>query len=536
MNLAAPSASVRLPFRLRSAGSLRTRLIFWNILMLALLLGGLGIVCRFVTLSYMMQSVDQELERGIARYLRPPPSHAFSSSPSPFGGDDPFSPAPPSFGEDPHFPSSFRGGPPPPFADGAYVSPPDFHGGPTGGPEPPAPSGDFNPYRPHLFNAEGRSITFDHSRALWDPAALARSLRGETVYSTVTVDGEPVQVVSAPRFDMVGKRGAVQYAYPLKDVYRAINGVDAALLLLVPIVLLGAGWVGSALTDRVLQRMHQMSQAAGEISAEDFSQRLPVSGADEFSELAETFNGLLGRLDRTFQEQKQMLQLQQRFTADASHELKTPLTIIKGAASLALSRTSSDARAWRAFREIDDAADRMSQLVQDLLLLARSDEGQMGGDPVELLVREVLESARSQALQKGSAPITLIIEPEALSLTGNEAELIRLFRNLLDNAVRYTPSEGRITATARASQNRIIATVEDTGVGIAPEHLPHLGERFYRVDASRTRPTGGTGLGLSICRSIAEAHCGSLTVESALGVGTTVTVILPQYRGQNVPG
>jgi len=182
-------------------------------------------------------------------------------------------------------------------------------------------------------------------------------------------------------------------------------------------------------------------------------------------------------------------------------------------------------------------------ILLDLLLLARSDEGQMGHDRMELLVCEILETSQKQALHDESKPITLCIEPANLSIVGNEAELVRLFRNLLDNAVRYTPGEGQITVTAYAlpedhlklaegnknirSKQKLVVTVTDRGTGIALEHLPHLGERFYRVDASRTRPTGGTGLGLSICRSIVEAHGGTMTIASALNVGTTVTVILP---------
>ncbi len=362
---------------------------------------------------------------------------------------------------------------------------------------------------------------------LVDEEALRRALQGETLYTTVTVDGDPVRTLSAPGFDHQGRRGAVQTAYPLKDVYRAASGVNGALLLLLPIALLCAGWVGVVLTNRVLRRVHRMTLAAGGIGAEDFSRRLPVIGEDEFSELAETFNGLLGRLEKAFQGQKRLLQQQQRFTADASHELKTPLTIIKGRAGLARSRATTDEKSQHTFREIEQAADTMTQLVQDLLLLARSDEGQLGRDPIDLSARELLEQARAQALQEGGARIALDIVPEDLIVKGNEEELTRLFRNLLDNAVRYTPAEGQITVTARASQEKVVVTVEDTGVGIAPEHLLHLGERFYRVDTSRTRPTGGTGLGLSICRSIVEAHGGTLAFESVPDVGTKVRVTLP---------
>lgn len=533
--------AARLPARWkRSLGSLRTQLILWNVIALSLMLGGLGVVCRYAILQFLMQSVNHELERGIDVFTRPPRSkHAPPPAPP---GEEP--------GRRPPFGEEHREVPPHehgPEADnpGEYNSPDnlpengvagsrsdrppvDFHDGDHHGHGPPDMS---NPYRPHHYEQNGMSEAARDTRPVWDKAGLASALKGDTVFNTVILDEEPVRVLSAPAFNRQGKRGVVQNAYPLKEVYRALSGVDTVLLLLIPLGLLGAGWMGSALTNRVLRRVQWMTQAAGRIGMErgagGFARRLPVVGSDEFAELADTFNGMLGRLDTAFQEQKQLLELQQRFTADASHELKTPLTIIKGRAGLALGRETTDEKSRRTFQEISSAADNMAQLVQDLLLLARSDEGQMAQDRRELLIVEILETAREQALQENRASITLDAQPETLTVTGNQSELARLFRNLLDNAVRYTPAEGAITVTARSRQNVVIVTVTDTGSGIAPEHLPHLGTRFHRVDASRTRPTGGTGLGLSICRSIVEAHGGTLTFASQLGVGTTVTVVLP---------
>jgi signal transduction histidine kinase len=321
------------------------------------------------------------------------------------------------------------------------------------------------------------------------------------------------------------QKGAVQYAYPLKEVYRAVSGINLTLLLLAPFALAGAGLVGVTLTNRVLRRVQVMTQAAGRIGAADFSRRLPVTGDDEFSELAETFNGLLGGLDSAYQQQQELMKLQQRFTADASHELKTPLTIIKGRAGLGLERAGVDDKSRRAFEEIESAANTMDKLVQDLLLLARSDEGRLGNQQTELLVQEVLSTARAQTA--GAERVLLEIDNEEVTVSGNEIELVRVFRNLIDNALSYSPSDKPVLVSARRELDMAIVTVTDHGSGISPEHLPHLGERFYRVDASRTRPTGGTGLGLSICGSIVSAHGGAMEFKSDVGVGTTVTVRLP---------
>lgn len=494
----------------RHFGSLRAQLIFWNVIALSLLLGGLGIVCRYITYSYMMQSVRQELEHSASMFMRPPPA-----------------PPPP---REEHGRGE-RGGPDAPFGQ----FPPDQNpggngsGGPNGRGRHRPPDAE-NPYRAHLFTADGKSAMPDDTRAAWDTKALQRALQGEKIFTFVVAEDEPLLILSSPAFDRQRRKSIVQAAYPLREVNLAVSGIDTALLLLIPIGLLGAGSLGAALTRRVLRRVQIMTHSAGRIGAEDFSRRLPVSGHDEFAELADTFNGLLGRLDHAYQEQRAMLELQRRFTADASHELKTPLTIVKGSTGLALSRETTDEKSRRTFQEIDAAANTMSQLVQDLLLLARSDSGQMGSNRIEMLIREVLECSVSQSQQgikADSAPICLNIDPEELAVIGNEAELVRLFRNLLDNALQYTPAEGCITVTAKNVSDSVVVSVQDTGAGIASEHLPHLGERFYRVDSSRARHDGGTGLGLSICKGIVDAHDGSMTVESAVGKGTKVTITLP---------
>ena len=360
-------------------------------------------------------------------------------------------------------------------------------------------------------------------------SGFTQAKQGRRRYATVVVDGEALQVLSDP----VRERGVivavVQVAQPLAGVQLAIAGLDRALLTLIPIGLLFAGLGGAYLTNRVLRRVHLTTQAARQITVQDFSTRLPVTGNDEFSELAETFNGLLNRLQSAFEQQARVLEQQRRFTADASHELKTPLTVIKGTTSLTLTGQPTVAVYHAALQEIDRAADTMSHLVQDLLLLARSDGGQLGKDQIELLVRDVVDTAIS-GITGERVPISLDIADETLSVMGNERELVRLLSNVLENAVQHTPSDGVIAVSVQAEEKHVLISVRDTGPGIAPEHLPHLGERFYRVDTARSRPEGGTGLGLSICKGIVEAHGGTLGIESALGSGTTVHIRLPRLQ------
>jgi signal transduction histidine kinase len=196
---------------------------------------------------------------------------------------------------------------------------------------------------------------------------------------------------------------------------------------------------------------------------------------------------------------------------------------------MALTGEKTPAEYRRALLGLDRSATLMGRIVQDLLLLARSDAGQLALElrPVSLL--DAVSVAAETVQTSRGAPIRVSIDPE-LHVLGDATNLVRLFTNLLENAERYTPEDGPITVTAAIptdSGGMAEVVVRDTGIGIPPEHLPHICERFYRVDASRTRKQGGTGLGLSITRSIVDAHGGELKIESAVGVGTTVTVRLP---------
>ncbi|HEU4753921.1 MAG TPA: HAMP domain-containing sensor histidine kinase, partial [Armatimonadota bacterium] len=194
-----------------------------------------------------------------------------------------------------------------------------------------------------------------------------------------------------------------------------------------------------------------------------------------------------------------------------------------------------------ALHAADQAADTMTRIVQDLLLLARSDAGKLGLELQPTSLREVLERAAAAVPKSEGAPICLLLPEEPVQVMADTHHLVRLFVNLLENAERHTPADGRIEVEVAPGSGRapVAVRVRDTGEGIPPEHLPHVCERFYRIDASRARSGhplgGGTGLGLAICRSIAEAHGGTLQVESEVGRGTTVTVTLRRAAGVAEP-
>jgi heavy metal sensor kinase len=470
-----------------SLNSVRVRLALWNVGVLAFVLVGLGIIFSVTIRANINAAIDQRLSQKAHRA-----QHFFDGPPPQFR---------------PH--SQFH--PPPPHDEDAAD-----------------PTGEM---RPRLFDSQGQSLT-PPGRPVdmpWDAAGLSRAERGEEVYATVRADGGDVRVYFLPIVQDGKVVGVVQTGNSLARIYEDRDRMTRTLVYLIPVVLLIAGLGGAFLTDRALRPVRRIAQTASRIEAEDLSHRLPVIGDDEFAHLAETINGMLSRLQIGFERQEQAFEQQRRFAADASHELRTPLTIIKANTSLALTERRTEAQYEKTLRAVDTAADRMTRIVQDLLLLARADAGQLAYALVPVSLSEVLTLAAASLpdlADLDSAPVRLDLPEPPLWVQGHADSLVRLFSNLLENAARHTPADGQVTVTAEIIDKQIVVSVADTGIGIAPEHLPHITERFYRVEAARSRTHGGTGLGLSICRSIAEAHGGSLAVVSALGQGTTVRVTL----------
>lgn len=399
-------------------------------------------------------------------------------------------------------------------------------GPPQGEAEPevrlPSPNGPV-PFRPRLLDRQGRDY-WRHGP--WDREAFARSLQGEHVYRTIVASGQELRVLSLPGVRRGRIDGVIQIVEPLAATQNALDELTRTLVVLIPVALALAAVGGGFLTRRALQPIREITEAASRIEPHDLSARLPAEGDDELARLAAVLNGMLARLEEAFERQK-------RFTGDASHELRTPLATIKAHSSLAQADAWGASDCQRAMVSIEDAADRASEIVDDLLLLARGDGNRLITSTTTHGLSAILHEAARQAQEtrRPSQPETQLSlclpETAELQVTGEAQHLIRLFRNLLDNALRHSPG-GQIILTAESEPARIVITVADTGEGIAPEHLPHLGERFYRVDSGRDRSRGGFGLGLAICGAIVAAHQGQLHIDSVLGQGTTVTVALPR--------
>ena len=293
------------------------------------------------------------------------------------------------------------------------------------------------------------------------------------------------------------------------------------LLATAPVLLAIAAVGGYLLAARALAPIDAMTQKARRISAEDLTKRLSVQDTDdEVARLGATLDEMLARLDNSFRRERQ-------FTADASHELRTPLAAIETIVQVTRSRQRSAADYERALDDIARRTAQLRALSENLLALSRGDSQRPPAHThvdLSTVLRDIAETMQPIALAKGVVLDCRV--PDSLFVAGDDDDLIRLFVNLADNAIKYTP-QGSVTLEARRDDipSQLRVTVTDTGVGIAAEDLPHIFDRFYQ--AERSRSGEGAGLGLSIAQAIVQAHAGRIQADSAPGQGTRVTVWLP---------
>jgi heavy metal sensor kinase len=292
-------------------------------------------------------------------------------------------------------------------------------------------------------------------------------------------------------------------------------GMVASLLVMSALILL--------LNFQIFNPLQRMAEKMHHIAAGDLSQRVAPRGPlNEINWLAHTFDGMIDKLQAAFNREK-------RFTADISHELRTPLTALKGRIGLTLTQPRAPAEYERTLKKLEKEVDRLARLSNDLLFLARLEQGQLRPHLEEQdfsnLLGAIVDQMQPLAEDKG---VTLIEQISSeLTIQGDADHLIRLFINLLDNAIKYTPLGGQVSVRAESKGQAILTTINDTGPGISPEHLSLLFDRFYRVEGDRSRSSGGAGLGLAIAYEIARAHRGTIKVDSAPGLGSTFIVHLP---------
>ena len=380
---------------------------------------------------------------------------------------------------------------------------------------------------PLFASTESIALTYEKFQQLRRIMVAAQGLRQEGTL-TLAPDGPRLRYIVRPLGPEVTQGGAVLVAVRPGRVELGLKQTLSTFLLILPFGVLAAYVIGSWIARRALAPVDQITNEVREITdGRSLHRRLPSTMVkDELGRLADTLNQMMDRLERSFSALR-------RFTADASHELKTPLTVLRAGVERAITTPRLPQESLESLEEVLQEINRMTELVDTLLTLARADEGTVGlhREPVDL--RQLVEETRETGdLLAEDAGVTMKVEAplEPVVVAVDASRIRQLVLNLLTNAVKYTPSGGRVTLWLERDDGRVKLGVSDTGIGIASGDLPHVFDRFWRADTARTRTSErpGVGLGLAICKWIAEAHGGSIDVQSRPGRGTTFTVTLPE--------
>ena len=366
-----------------------------------------------------------------------------------------------------------------------------------------------------------RSDAFDADAVSVIPAA---ALPSSGAYRDLVMRGQPVRMLTA-RVEVAGAPYSVEVAWPVGELQEAVNEFRWTALFIIPCGIIAAALGGYWISRRALAPVDHIARTARAITAQQLGRRLDVPATgDELQRLSETLNDMLARLETAFAETT-------RFTADASHELRTPVALIRTTAEVALRRPRSAGEYRQALEGILQESERTSALVQDLLTLTRADARVDGWSPsrvdLRALVSELREKFGAMCEDRGLT-LRLDVPEQPVFVDGEPAALGRLVVILADNAVKYTPAPGEVRVTLRNPDGSAEFEIADTGIGISAEDLPRVFERFYRADKARSRDAGGAGLGLSIAKWIVDRHGGRITIESEIGKGCRVRVQMPR--------
>jgi signal transduction histidine kinase len=360
--------------------------------------------------------------------------------------------------------------------------------------------------------------------SLGSDGLVASALRGQYA-QTVEQGGWAAAMHVAVPVTVEGQLvGVVYLSQTLRDLAAVLSDVRARWGISVGVALVLSGTVGLALSGAVARPLRQLTVAAEEIARGQLDQRVPVRSRDELGQLSQAFNEMTTRL-------KAARQMQTDFVANVSHELRTPLTSVKGLVETLQDGAVDDDHVRDRFLDtVSRETERLIRLVNDLLLLSRVDSdavilNKAQIDPVGLL------HAAVEQLAPGAAAKSLTVEieagPDVPLVKADPDRLTQVLLNLLDNAYKYSPPGERVTASITSGADSVHFHVRDRGIGIPPDDLPHIGERFFRSERARSRAQGGSGLGVAIARALVELHDGTLRLQSRAGQGTTAIVTLP---------
>jgi heavy metal sensor kinase len=340
---------------------------------------------------------------------------------------------------------------------------------------------------------------------------------------TISAEGQELRLATriVPPF-------VLQVAYPVSSTRSTLDHLLTILAILAPVMLFVAFMSGWVMAGVILKPIDDIGTLAQQITTQNLSQRIPERTVkDELGRLIDVMNAMIARFQTSFEDIR-------TFSMNVAHELKTPLSILKGESEIALSRTQTEDDVRELITTYLEETSRMAHIVDDLLLLAKADAGQVRVDsePVDVqqLITDLYEDA--QLLASGKDIRIELADGEKTIVSGDQPRLRQLFRILLTNAIQYTDPAGTIRLSCHCDGKRAIISVEDTGIGIPEESIGRIFDRFYRVDQARTRSKGGSGLGLSIAKWIAESHKGTIQVHSEVGKGSRFDVSLPLDAGR----
>jgi two-component system OmpR family sensor kinase len=531
--------------------SIRWTLQLWHAGILVAAVTGIGVAGYLQISTSRYRAIDSELDaaaQALVAEIRPVPSrgfhemhrpmHPMSPGGDPLGLDDGIGPG---RGPGPSIGGRARFGPRSGGGQGGTDIGPGFDG-PGDLPGTDAPADDQLPAkmetptevlsRYHGTDAEGRSfVVWQGERIVanwgkpvsWSDLPMAPLLPESTHSVLRQLEGYHEVVAAGPAHSFVIVRSSIA---PVQDELHHL--VSTLAITAGAILLFGftGGWLVSL---RAVRPIRRMTKTAESFSAADLSGRIDISTVpSELRTLTRVLNGTFARLESSFARQV-------RFTADASHELRTPLAVVHSNAELALSRERTAEEYRKTIETCFAAAKRMRNLTDSLLLLAHADAGELAMEVEPFDLSEViLDGVDLLDAAAVAAGVTVTTHIRPLVAVGDPVRMGQVVVNLVGNAIRYNKPDGTVTVRTEQIPEQILLIISDTGVGISAEDLPMVFDRFFRADKARTRKVGGSGLGTAICKSIVEAHGGTISVESRIDVGTTFTVRLPKALGNEL--
>ncbi len=485
--------------------SIRWLLQAWHSLILVVVLTGFGVTAYQVARGNQLRRIDQELQQRLITAFRPGPP----ADPHGHGGPPRERPPPdrsPNEGKEgkhDHDPSGWR----------AHMREVIAHAGAL-------EAGQTNAFYYVVWQQDGSLLASSPGAPKDVPMPAETGREHEPVDRSGAITRTRGELREFCLCFPFGDRALVgrSMAPDLAAMHRLALWLFTAGASVLAFGMAGGWWVAT----RAIRPIEAISATAVKIAGGDLAQRINASDTEsELGRLAGVLNSTFARLEGAFTHQV-------RFTADASHELRTPVSVILSQTQTALSRERSAAEYRETLQACQRAAQRMRKLIESLLELARLDAGQerMKQERFDLsrVARECVELVRPLAAERG---VEMRCDLTGVECLGDAERVSQVVTNLLSNAIHFNRERGEVRVTARSENGTAFLTIADTGVGIPPEDLPHIFERFYRVDKSRSRIQGKTGLGLAICKAIVEAHSGAIEVTSQPGVGSTFEVRLP---------